>query len=313
MSKNTNIDKNKNQDSQNPIDKIYTGKSRLHNGAGSVAFILLISVVIITTAAISVGHLVPLNDYNKKEQTETLLENDWQIDGRSHFAEREARTRVFEEMKESDKLPDETSSKTIAAEEITEPTTIVTTTAAPTTTKQTTTAAPTTAKPTTAPTTVAPTTAAPTTAAPTTAAPTTAAPTTTAAPARPVYSQEIQALLTAVNNHRQSKGLASLSLASGAAAEAAAIRAQESSVKFDHERPDGSSPFDLLNQMGVSYMAAGENLAMMPASYTAERVLEAWLNSDGHRANIESPSFKSMAIGIYEVNGYRYWVQLFLG
>lgn len=301
------IDKNE----HDPINKIHTGKSRLNSRTGSTAVILLISVVVITAAAITVGHLIP-NNNSKNQQTETLLENERKIEGSSPFMGPEALARAYEAPKSAAKSSEEltTTSLTIvetttAATVTAEPTT-VSTTAAPTTAK------PTTAKPTTAPTTAAPTTAPTTTAAPTTA-PTTAAPTTTAAPARQVHDQDTQALLTAVNNHRQSKGLAPLSLAGGAAAEAAAIRAQEISIKFDHVRPDGSNPFDLLKQLGVNYRAAGENIAASSSSYSVDQILQLWLNSDGHRKNIESTMFSSMAIGIYEINGYKYWVQLFLG
>ena len=303
------IDKNE----HDPINKIHTGKSRLNSRTGSTAVILLISVVVITAAAITVGHLIP-NNNSKNQQTETLLENERKIEGSSPFMGPEALARAYEAPKSAENSPAES---TTAATTIAETTTAASTTSEPTTVPTTaapTTAKPTTAKPTTAkPTTTAPTTVTPTTVAPTTAPTSTAAPTTTAAPVRQVHDQDTQALLNAVNIHRQSKGFAPLSLASGAAAEAGAIRAQESSIKFDHVRPDGSSPFDLLNQLGVSYRAAGENLAMMPASYSAEQVLQEWLNSDGHRENIESTMFSSMAIGIYEINGYKYWVQLFLG
>lgn len=303
--------RNKDKNEQTPINKIHTGKSRLNSRTGSTAVILLISVVVITAAAITVGHLIP-NNNSKNQQTETLLENERKIEGSSPFMAPEDLARAYEAPKSAENSPAES---TTAATTIAETTTAASTTSEPTTVPTTaapTTAKPTTAKPTTAPTTAAPTTAPTTTAAPTTA-PTTAAPTTTAAPARQIHHQDTQALLTAVNNHRQSKGLSPLSLASGAAAEAGAIRAQESSIKFDHVRPDGSSPFDLLNQLGVSYRAAGENIAASSSSYSVDQILQLWLNSEGHRKNIESTMFSSMAIGIYEINGYKYWVQLFLG
>lgn len=300
-----NTDKNE----QKPINKINTGKSRLNSRAGSVAVFVLISVVAITVAAISVGRLIPLN--SKYKQTETLLRQDREIDGVSPFVDNELPARAYEAPKTAEMLPDETMKATVMTEEestaasTTTESTTVPTTATSTTTKP---------KPTPTPTSTPTTPTAPTTTAepaPTTT--TSPAPTTTAAPVWQVHDQDTQALLAVVNNHRQSIGAAPLSVAGGSAAEAAAIRAQEISIKFDHVRPDGSGPFELLNQMGVSYRAAGENLAMASSSYSADQVLQLWLNSEGHKKNIESTMFTSMAIGIYETNGNKYWVQLFLG
>ncbi|MDD2375070.1 MAG: CAP domain-containing protein [Eubacteriales bacterium] len=187
--------------------------------------------------------------------------------------------------------------KTASAQLTTAPPT-TTTTVAPTTT---------TAEPTTTTTTAPPTTT------------TTVAPTTTTTTAPPVstgaYAAEMQVLLNSVNNHRASMATpsVSLTLVGGAAAEAAAIRAMETSESFSHTRPDGSNAFDLLDQMGVSYRTAGENLAMAPISYSVDQIMKLWLDSPGHRKNIENPAFTGLAIGIYDVDGYRYWVQIFLG
>jgi uncharacterized protein YkwD len=125
----------------------------------------------------------------------------------------------------------------------------------------------------------------------------------------------MQVLLNSVNNHRASMATpsVSLTLVGGAAAEAAAIRAMETSESFSHTRPDGGNAFDLLDQMGVSYRTAGENLAMAPISYSVDQIMKLWLDSPGHRKNIENPAFTGLAIGIYDVDGYRYWVQIFLG
>jgi uncharacterized protein YkwD len=174
----------------------------------------------------------------------------------------------------------------------------------------------TTAPPTTTTTAAPPTTT--TTAAPPTTT-TTAEPTTTTTTAPPVstgaYAAEMQVLLNSVNNHRASMATpsVSLTLVGGAAAEAAAIRAMETSESFSHTRPDGGNAFDLLDQMGVSYRTAGENLAMAPISYSVDQIMKLWLDSPGHRKNIENPAFTGLAIGIYDVDGYRYWVQIFLG
>ncbi|MFP3387178.1 CAP domain-containing protein [Brevibacillus sp. SIMBA_040] len=76
---------------------------------------------------------------------------------------------------------------------------------------------------------------------------------------------------------------------------------------FDHTSPTYGSPFDMMKQFGVSYMTAGENIAM--GQRTAEEVMNQWMNSEGHRQNIMNPSFTKIGVGF--VNGY--WVQEFIG
>ena len=89
--------------------------------------------------------------------------------------------------------------------------------------------------------------------------------------------------------------------------EAAAIRAEELDTYFSHDRPDGTSCFTVFEEVGIkSYHAAGENIAM---GYTdANAVMEGWMNSPGHRANILSADYSR--IGIARSGGA--WVQLFL-
>ncbi|WP_103104045.1 CAP domain-containing protein [Brevibacillus reuszeri] len=76
---------------------------------------------------------------------------------------------------------------------------------------------------------------------------------------------------------------------------------------FDHTSPTYGSPFDMMKQFGVSYMTAGENIAM--GQRNAEEVMNQWMNSEGHRQNIINPSFTKIGVGF--VNGY--WVQEFIG
>ncbi|MED4781216.1 CAP domain-containing protein [Brevibacillus choshinensis] len=76
---------------------------------------------------------------------------------------------------------------------------------------------------------------------------------------------------------------------------------------FDHTSPTYGSPFDMMKQFGVSYMTAGENIAM--GQRTAGEVMNQWMNSEGHRQNIMNPSFTKIGVGY--VNGY--WVQEFIG
>jgi uncharacterized protein YkwD len=76
---------------------------------------------------------------------------------------------------------------------------------------------------------------------------------------------------------------------------------------FSHSNPDGEEPFDRMSDAGISYAGAAENIASGYAS--AEAVLNGWLNSSGHRANIENGSYTHHGIGYVEEGNY--WTHVF--
>ncbi|MGF7015428.1 uncharacterized protein YkwD [Ornithinibacillus bavariensis] len=76
---------------------------------------------------------------------------------------------------------------------------------------------------------------------------------------------------------------------------------------FSHNSPNYGSPFDMMKTFGISYRTAGENIAKGQKS--PQEVMNAWMNSSGHRANILNPNFDSIGVGYY--NGV--WVQEFTG
>jgi uncharacterized protein YkwD len=76
---------------------------------------------------------------------------------------------------------------------------------------------------------------------------------------------------------------------------------------FSHNNPDGKTPFDRMRDDGIGYRSAGENIAM--GQSTGSAVLTAWLNSSGHRANIENCNFTHHGIG-YVSDGH-YWTHVF--
>jgi len=78
---------------------------------------------------------------------------------------------------------------------------------------------------------------------------------------------------------------------------------------FDHNSPTYGSPFDMMKQFGISYRSAGENIAMGQRS--PEEVVNAWMNSEGHRKNILNASFTHIGVG-YVADG-NYWTQMFIG
>lgn len=118
----------------------------------------------------------------------------------------------------------------------------------------------------------------------------------------------VNEVLKLVNKYRASNGLSPVSL-DNAISSAADIRAKEIVRSFSHTRPDGRSCFSVLSDNGISYNGAGENIAY--GQDTPEEVMTAWMNSDGHRANILNGSFTKLGVGIYSSGGTIYWVQLF--
>lgn len=80
---------------------------------------------------------------------------------------------------------------------------------------------------------------------------------------------------------------------------------------FDHYNPEGQSPFDRMRQAGISYLSAGENIAINTSVSKAE---VAFMNSPGHRANILNTSYTHVGIGVrHSANGSVYVVQEFVG
>lgn len=78
---------------------------------------------------------------------------------------------------------------------------------------------------------------------------------------------------------------------------------------FSHTSPTYGSPFDMMRDFGVSYNTAGENIAK--GQPTAEQVVNAWMNSEGHRKNILNKNFTHIGVG-HNRNG-DYWTQMFIG
>ncbi|MBY0121266.1 SCP-like extracellular protein [Bacillus sp. S/N-304-OC-R1] len=78
---------------------------------------------------------------------------------------------------------------------------------------------------------------------------------------------------------------------------------------FSHTSPTYGSPFDMMRDFGVTYKSAGENIAQ--GQPTPQEVVQAWMNSEGHRKNILSNNFTNIGIG-YDQNG-NYWTQMFIG
>ena len=116
------------------------------------------------------------------------------------------------------------------------------------------------------------------------------------------YTDLINEVYEITNNYRSLVGVSSLTLDSSLV-EAASIRAKELSDSFSHTRPNGSSCFTVLSELGISYGTAGENIA---AGYSSSQsVMEGWRSSSGHYQNIISSKFKKIGIGVNIINNLK--------
>mgnify|MGYP001033841316 CR=1 FL=1 len=121
-----------------------------------------------------------------------------------------------------------------------------------------------------------------------------------------VYGLRITEL---VNQHRAEAGLAPVEY-SAELSKPAQTRVFEIEKSFSHTRPDGRYFSSALKDHGISYRYTGENIAWGHKS--PEEVVEAWMNSPGHRANILNERFTKLGVG-YQQNakGVNYFTQLF--
>lgn len=111
------------------------------------------------------------------------------------------------------------------------------------------------------------------------------------------------------NQERAKHGLNALQMDQPLMA-AAREKSQDMQVNnyFSHTSPTFGSPFDRLKALGISYKLAGENIAKGQTS--AAQVVEAWMNSEGHRANILNKDFTHIGVG-YVKQGH-VWTQQFI-
>ncbi|MFD5639526.1 sigma-70 family RNA polymerase sigma factor [Streptomyces sp. NPDC127077] len=78
---------------------------------------------------------------------------------------------------------------------------------------------------------------------------------------------------------------------------------------FEHTNPDGADPGKRITAAGYQWSTYGENIAM--GQQTPESVMESWMNSPGHRANILNCSFKNIGVGVHKGSGGPWWTQDF--
>ncbi|MCT4595856.1 MAG: SafA/ExsA family spore coat assembly protein [Anaeromicrobium sp.] len=80
---------------------------------------------------------------------------------------------------------------------------------------------------------------------------------------------------------------------------------------FSHESPTYGSPFKMMESFGLRFSSAGENIAK--GQRTPKAVMNAWMNSPGHRNNILSRTYTEIGVGLAkDKNGVSYWTQMFM-
>ncbi|MGD6834022.1 CAP domain-containing protein [Sutcliffiella halmapala] len=119
-----------------------------------------------------------------------------------------------------------------------------------------------------------------------------------------------QKVIELTNAERRKNGLSDLK-ADSALSNVAREKSKDMKAKnyFSHTSPTYGSPFDMMRDFGITYNTAGENIAMGQRS--PEEVVQAWMNSEGHRKNILNGNFTHIGVGYVEDGNY--WTQMFIG
>lgn len=123
----------------------------------------------------------------------------------------------------------------------------------------------------------------------------------------PDRDPEVALFVDLMNDHRELVGCPRLTW-NDEVASVAQLHSADMAERdfFDHTNPDGESPFDRLQNAGIDYSGAAENIAW--GYNTAEAVLDGWLNSPGHKANIERCTMTEHGVGLYQSR----WTHLFI-
>jgi hypothetical protein len=120
------------------------------------------------------------------------------------------------------------------------------------------------------------------------------------------YAAEVARL---VNIERANAGKPALNYGNKALNDGTRQRAREIAVLFEHDRPDGRTCWTIWDDFPIEGSPTGENIAA--GQPTPAAVVQAWMNSPGHRANILTDTSNWIGVGVYETGGALYWVQLF--
>lgn len=121
-------------------------------------------------------------------------------------------------------------------------------------------------------------------------------------------SDGVEEMARLVNAHRRSVGCPALTWLQPAA-DAAAGHSADMARRgyFDHTSPEGQQPWDRLAARGVSYRMVAENIAWTPQQ-SAAQTLRGWIDSPGHRHNLENCAYTHHGIGLRDA----YWTHVFV-
>lgn len=125
-------------------------------------------------------------------------------------------------------------------------------------------------------------------------------------------STQAEEVLQLVNQERKKQGLKALNLSSNLT-KVATVKSEDMRDKhyFSHQSPTYGSPFEMMQQFGITYRTAGENIA--GGQRSSQEVMNSWMNSSGHRANILNKNYTELGVGYVTGGDYgTYWVQEFI-
>lgn len=118
-------------------------------------------------------------------------------------------------------------------------------------------------------------------------------------------SNKQQTILKLVNQERVKAGVSSLKL-NTTMNEMANVRAKELKTLFSHTRPDGRDCFTVFGEFNLTFLQAGENIAMTGNS-DAKGVMQLWIDSPDHYINMINSDYSELGVGYAD----GYWVQIF--
>ncbi|MFE0464292.1 CAP domain-containing protein, partial [Kitasatospora sp. NPDC058965] len=126
----------------------------------------------------------------------------------------------------------------------------------------------------------------------------------------PTVAGWAQQVLDLVNTQRAQHGCGAVT-ANSKLQQAAQHQSDDMAARnfFDHTNPDGAGPQQRIDAVGYQWSSWGENIARGQAD--PGTVMDSWMNSPGHRANILNCSFKELGVGIHLGPGGPWWTQDF--
>ncbi|RIW33329.1 hypothetical protein D3H55_11785 [Bacillus salacetis] len=124
--------------------------------------------------------------------------------------------------------------------------------------------------------------------------------------------ERVQQVIDLTNKERKKNGLPALK-PHAELSNVARIKSEDMVNKnyFSHTSPTYGSPFEMMENFGIEYSTAAENIAA--GQETPQEVVQAWMDSPGHRKNIMNKSVTHIGVGIAEDGGMgTYWTQMFI-